>query len=246
MNKRSKENKRSYSKKLQSIKKRFNEGCVRYDLFDDGDHILIALSGGKDSLMMCRLMAERAKIFRPKIHVEAIHVSMENIPYQSDKKWLEKFCDELGIKLHVVNTRFEERENEKKTKCFLCSWYRRKALFEFAVKNGFNKVAFGHHQDDIITTWLMNLTFEGNCTAMLPILPMKHYDLTIIRPMCLIDEASLAEAAEELNFVKQKQSCPFEDQTRRRQMNEIFHQIESINKEARYSLWQAMMESGAN
>lgn len=241
-----KKSKNKDSDTLRAIKKRFNEGCVQYGLLDDGDRILVALSGGKDSLMMCRLMAERARIFRPKIVVEAIHVTMENIPYQSDTDWLEKFCEELGINLHVVRTRFEERENEKKPKCFLCSWHRRKALFEFAVKNGFNKIALGHHQDDIITTWLMNISFEGNCSAMLPILPLNHYELTIIRPLCLVDEASLVEVAKELHFAKQKQNCPFEDLSRRKQMNDIFHKIESLNPEARYSLWQAMMKSGAN
>lgn len=225
------------------VQKLFNKGCTEYGLLEDNDRILIALSGGKDSLVLTRLMAERARIWKPRIQVEAAHVVMDNIPYETDRSYLETFCNELGIKFHLLHGRFDESTDPRKTKCFLCAWNRRKLLFNFAVDNGFNKVALGHHMDDIITTWLMNVTFEGSNAAMKPMLQLEHYPLSIIRPLCLVHENMLKEYAEQEHFAKLKVPCPYEDVTRRNTMNTFFHQLEDINPEARYSLWRAMQMS---
>ncbi|MBQ0047724.1 MAG: adenine nucleotide alpha hydrolase family protein [Prevotellaceae bacterium] len=223
------------------IQKLFNKGCVEYSLLEDGDRILIGLSGGKDSLMLTRLMAQRARIWKPKIEVEAAHVIMDNIPYESDIEYLHGFCNDLGIKLNVLHASFDESTDPRKTKCFLCAWNRRKTLFEYAVENGFNKIAFGHHNDDILTTLLMNMTFDGAFSAMPPKLAMQHYPLTIIRPLCLVHEKMIAEAAQELNFRKQKATCPYEEVTRRAEMQNLLNQLLATHPEARYSLWRSMM-----
>lgn len=226
----------------QRIKRKFNKACVDYHLLEDGDRILVALSGGKDSLMLTRLLAERSRIFRPKIEVEAAHVVMDNIPYESDRAYLLDFCQELGIPCHILHSSFDESTDGRKTKCFLCAWNRRKALFTFAKEHGFNKVALGHHQDDIITTWLMNITFEGNAGSIQPMLQMEHYPILLIRPLCLVEEQWIREVAEAEGFHRQKVACPYEDVTRRTTMNQIFHQLQSINPEARYSMWKAMLK----
>ena len=169
---------------------------------------------------------------------------MDNIPYETDRSYLQAFCAENGIKLHILHSSFDESTDPRKTRCFLCAWNRRKTLFEFAVNNGFNKIALGHHMDDILVTFLMNITFEGSASTMLPSLRLKHYPLTIIRPLCLVYEADIRQVAEELQFTKQKALCPYEETTRRRDMQQIFQQLEQLNPEARYSLWRAMMNRG--
>ena len=205
------------------IKKLFNKGCVDFHLLEDGDRILIALSGAQDSLMLARLMAQRARIFKPQISVEAAHIIMDNIPYETDRSYLQSFCDDLGIKLHILHSSFDESTDPRKTRCFLCAWNRRKALFEFAVANGFNKIAFGHHNDDIIITYLMNITFEGSAHTMNPMLKLEHYPLQIIRPMCLVHEDYIREFAEEFGFQKQKALCPYEEVPNRKAMTDVFH-----------------------
>ncbi|MBQ7157589.1 MAG: tRNA 2-thiocytidine biosynthesis protein TtcA [Bacteroidaceae bacterium] len=222
------------------IRKAFNKGCVKYSLLEDGDRILIALSGGKDSLELVRLLSQRARIFKPSIKVEAAHIIMDNIPYETDRTYIQHFCESLGVRLHILHSSFNESTDPNKTKCFLCSWNRRKTLFEFACANGFNKIALGHHNDDILTTFLMNITFEGSTQTMLPKLQMKHYDLQIIRPLCLVPEADIKEIAAELGFTKQKALCPYETTSQRATMTDMLHRLESINPEARYSLWNAM------
>ena len=222
------------------IEKQFKKATTEYGLLKDGDRILVALSGGKDSLMMARLLAERARIYRPHIEVEAAHVIMDNIPYETDCSYLSSFCEDLGMPLHIIHSSFDESTDQRKTRCFLCAWNRRKALFGFAQEHGFNKVALGHHNDDFIITYLMNITFEGKAETMQPLLQMEHYDLQIIRPLCLVHESDIKEVAEVLGFHRQKRLCPYEEVTHRSTMRDLFHHLQTINPEARYSLWHAM------
>ena len=230
-------------KGVERVRKSFNKGCVDFHLLEDNDRILIALSGGKDSLMLAKLMAQRARIYKPKITVEAAHVIMDNIPYETDRSYLQDFCDELGIRLHILHSRFDESTDPRKTRCFLCAWNRRKTLFEFAEANGFNKIALGHHNDDIIITYLMNITFEGSAHTMPPILQLEHYPLQIIRPLFLVHEDDIREIAEELGFQKQKALCPYEEITNRKTMAEVFHHLQEINPEARYSLSRVALKN---
>lgn len=233
--------KKNSEKTYKTIQQRFNQGCVAYGLLEDGDRILIGLSGGKDSLMLTQLLAMRARIFKPRIEVEAVHVVMDNISYEMDCGWMESFCKSLGIKLHVLHTSFEVRADAKKTPCFLCSWHRRKTLFEYATEHGFNKVALGHHQDDILTTWLMNISFEGNAKpSMLPKLRMEHYPITIIRPLCLVPERLLREEATTEELVHERRACPYEKETMRSKMEGLFRQLDEMSTEVRHSMWQAL------
>lgn len=222
------------------IRRLFHKGCVEYGLVADGDRILVALSGGKDSLCLLRMLARQSRLHKPAIRVEAAHVIMDNIPYETDRTFLVRFCEEHGVRLHLLHSSFNESTDRRRTKCFLCSWNRRKTLFTFASENGFNKVALGHHQDDIIVTLLMNQTFEGSIQAMPPKLTMEHYPLEVIRPLCLVPESMIAELAEQLGFEKQKTPCPYETVTHRATMTRLFRRLEEINPEARHSLWSAM------
>lgn len=242
---------------INKIRKKFHEGCANYSLLADGDRVLVALSGGKDSLLLARLLAERSRLYKPRFEVEAAHVVMDNIPYETERTYLEQYCEELGIKLHILHSRFDDSETEgeelkagdrrrRKTKCFLCAWNRRKTLFSFATEQGFNKVALGHHQDDILTTWLMNVTFEGANDTMRPEVPMRHYPLSIIRPLCLVHEDWIREVAEAEGFEHQKTPCPYETASRRTDMNRIFHELQELNPEARFSLWRALESSILN
>ena len=160
------------------IRRLFRKACADYRLLEDGDRVLVALSGGKDSLELVRLMAEQSRIHKPKIEVEVAHVIMDNIPYETDRTYIKEFCEQAGVKLHILHASFDESTDRRKTKCFLCSWHRRKALFSFARDNNFNKVALGHHMDDVLITMLMNLTFEGTTSSMQPMMKMRHYPIS--------------------------------------------------------------------
>lgn len=173
------------------LEKRFRRALTTYQLIEDGDRVLVALSGGKDSLFLLEALAKRSCIFKPRFKVEAVHVRMRNISYESDSSYLQKFSENLGVKLHILETEFDPQTDRRKSPCFLCSWYRRKAIFELAQAIGCNKLALGHHNDDIMHTAIMNLMFHGQFSSMPPTYKLDKMPLTIIRPCVLSWKATL-------------------------------------------------------
>ena len=172
---------------------------------------------------------------------------MENIHYETDTSYLQQFCDNLGVTLHVKTTSFEvgAAENGKdarrqKQPCFLCSWNRRKQMFNLAQELGCNKIALGHHQDDLLHTALMNLTFQGRFDTMPALLKMRKMPLSIIRPLCMIEEKDIKTYAALQGYQKQQKLCPYETNSHRADIKEIYDAIERMNPEARYSMWNAL------
>ena len=215
-----------------------------YHLIDDGDRILVALSGGKDSLCLLDLLAQRQHIFMPRFSIEAIHIRIENIDYETDTHYLEDFCRQRNVNLHIVNTSFDASTDKRKSPCFLCSWNRRKQMFNLAQEIGCNKIALGHHMDDLIHTALMNECFQGRFDTMPVFLQMKKMPLAIIRPLCLCHESDIKAYAEQEGYQKQRKLCPYEKDSYRTDIQQIFHQMESLNPEARYSIWNALEREG--
>lgn len=228
----------------RKIVSRFKKALTDYDLINDGDKILVGLSGGKDSLCLLELLAKRAKISHPDFKVEALHVRMTNIKYETDTDYLNEFASKLGIKLNVVTTSFDANTDTRKNPCFLCSWNRRKQMFVMAQQLGCNKIALGHHQDDIIHTALMNLTYQGHFSTMPVKLKMKKMPITIIRPLCLERESDIKEYAVMNDYQKQIKICPFETDSKRNTIRKLFNIIEKLNQEARYSIWNSLESDG--
>lgn len=225
---------------VHKLEQRFNKGIVKYGLIEDNDKILVGLSGGKDSLILLDLLARRSRILKPRFTVYAAHIVITNVPYQSDELYLQSFAEERGIQFVRYETSFDASTDTRKSPCFLCSWNRRKALFTVAKELGCNKIALGHHMDDILETLLMNITFQGAFGTMPPKLVMSKFDMTIIRPMCLIHEADLEKLASVKQLRKQIKNCPYEKDSNRSDMKEILRRLEELNPEARYSLWGSM------
>ena len=270
--------------------KTFNRALGQYQLIDEDDRILVGLSGGKDSLCLLEMLARRSKIRVPRFSVEALHVRMENIHYETDTTYLQRFCDRLGVTLHIITTSFATNvpdgsvtapdgsstvpddsvtapdgsstvpdglvtapdgsstvpadspsgKGKRKPACFLCSWQRRKQLFNLAQELGCTKIALGHHQDDIIHTALMNLTFQGRFDSMPAKLRMRKMPLMIIRPLCLCREDDIRAYAEEQGYEKQLKQCPYESTTHRTTAAALFDHMQRLNPEARYCIWRAL------
>ena len=233
-------------RRLQSkLTKRFHKACADYGLIADGDHVLIGLSGGKDSLALVELLGRRAQIYVPRFRVTALHVRVRERAYSSDTQALEAFCKAYGVPLLVKDTAIGEMPQEGKSgkakdPCFLCSWFRRKVLFDTAQELGCNKIALGHHKDDIVETLLMNLIYQGALATMPPLLQMEKMPLQVIRPLCLIEEKDLRRYATLCGYPQQKQLCPFEKASSRAEVKELLTALERLNPHVRDSLWAAM------
>ncbi|CDD32853.1 pP-loop family protein [Bacteroides sp. CAG:714] len=228
------------AKLMRRIEQRFMKGIVQYGLIEEGDKILVGLSGGKDSLALLELLARRSRIYKPRFSVVAVHVVMTNIAYESDMDYLRTYAEGLGVPFVRYETSFDPSTDNRKSPCFLCSWNRRKALFTVAKEQGCNKIALGHHMDDILETLLMNMTFQGAFSTMPPRLVMRKFDMTIIRPMCLVHESDLVEMAALRGYRKQIKSCPYEKDSHRSEMKDVLKRLEAMNPEARFSLWSSM------
>lgn len=228
----------------QKIVRRFHEACEKYSLLEDGDRILIGLSGGKDSLLLTELLGRQAQIFKPHIEVHAVHVRVRERGYRSDTSYLEAFCEHVHVPFQIVDTDLgmeNGKENGKeKDPCFLCSWYRRKALLNLAQTENFNKLALGHHRDDILETLIMNLVYQGSFTTMMPCLKLDKMPLEWIRPLCLIDEADIRQYAEAQGYEKQPRLCEFEHESSRTWAKQQLSEWELRNPEIRASLWNAV------
>lgn len=228
------------AKLMRRIEQRFMKGIVRYGLIEEGDKILVGLSGGKDSLALLELLARRSRIYKPRFSVVAVHVVMTNIAYESDMDYLRTYAEGLGVPFVRYETSFDPSTDNRKSPCFLCSWNRRKALFTVAKEQGCNKIALGHHMDDILETLLMNMTFQGAFSTMPPRLVMRKFDMTIIRPMCLVHESDLVVMAALRGYRKQIKNCPYEKDSHRSEMKDVLKRLEAMNPEARFSLWSSM------
>ena len=253
--------------KLQTrLTKRFHKACADYGLIADGDHILIGLSGGKDSLALVEFLGRRAQIYVPRFRVTALHVRVKERAYISDLSYLQRFCDEARVPLVICDTEIHENAvsnsdsaltsnsvsgltsnsdsgltaKRSNNPCFLCAWYRRKELFNAAQELGCNKIAFGHHKDDIVETLLMNQIFQGTFATMPPLLQMEKMPLQIIRPLALIEECDLVRYAALRGYEKQKQLCPFEHVSSRAKVKDLLAQIKALNPEAMDSMYNAM------
>ncbi len=226
------------------ITTRFHKACADYGLIEDGDKILVGLSGGKDSLALVELLGKRQKIFVPRFSVVAAHVIVEDIGYQSDTEYLEAFCKEHDVEFVCVHTNLTPSPSPKargeKNHCFLCSWYRRKALFDLAKDLDCNKIALGHNKDDIVETLLMNLIYQGAFATNPPLLQMDKFPMKIVRPLCLIKEDELREYARLREYKQMPKLCPFEHESSRAEVKNLIKELRKLNPEVLDSVWGAM------
>ena len=229
------------------LTKRFHKACADYGLIVDGDHVLVGLSGGKDSLALVELLGRRAQIHVPRFKVTAVHVRVKQRDYHSDVSYLEEFCSRVRVPFIVRDTEIGEAKGDRlevsgkeKDPCFLCSWYRRKVLFEVAQDLGCNKIALGHHKDDLVETLVLNLVFQGSVATIPPLLQMEKMPIQMIRPLCLIEEKDLSRYAELCDYQKQTKLCPLEKASSRADVKELIKHLEALNPNVRDSIWGAM------
>ncbi len=234
-----KKKKEVQTKLFRKIQKSVNKAMVDYLMIEDGDVILVGLSGGKDSIALIEFLGARARIFKPSFKVKALHVSVKQVEYSTNLDYMKQLCIANNIEFFHEEISIEQDRKEGRSPCFLCSWNRRKTLFEVAQREACNKIALGHHQDDMLETLLMNQIFQGSYATMPPKLKMNKFDLTVIRPLALVREKHLVELATERNYEKQIKLCPFEKESNRPRVRELLERMEELNPNAASSLWNA-------
>ena len=206
-----------------------------------GDKIAIGISGGKDSLTLLATMAELRRFYPKKFDIVAITVDMGF--EGSDWSEVEEFCRRIKVEYRVVKTEiakiiFDIRK--EKNPCSLCAKMRRGSLHAEAVEAGCNKVALGHHYDDAIETFIMNLFFEGRLGCFSPVSYLSNRKITLIRPMLYATEKDV------LYFIKKRPMpvvaslCPEDKMTERENMKNLLTELERTNKGIKHRIFHAM------
>ena len=222
----------------------FREGVREYNLIEPGDKILIGLSGGKDSLALVELLGKSLHYWNGNVQLYAMHIRVDSVEYQVDDGYLMDFCSNYGIRYFSKQISVEPDRDTKRTPCFLCSWNRRKALFEMAQTLSCNKLALGHHQDDILQTALMNLSFNGSFSTMPVFMKMQKMPFSIIRPLCLIPERTIADWAMIRNYHPLLKVCPYDTMSKRTDAKHLLDQMDTFNPEFRSNFWHALKKEG--
>ncbi len=228
------------ARKLNTFARKAGRGIHRFRMIEDGDHILIGVSGGKDSLSLSLALAERRRWVPISYELSAAFIEWKEYPLApADRERLLAFFTGLGIPLRILPASIHPPSFGERFDCYLCSRNRRRILFDEADRVGARKVALGHHMDDIIETTLMNLFFRGEFATMMPAQEFFEGRLRIIRPLCEVREREVVSFARRLGLPTFSIDCPRKDLNRRVVMKEIIRSLERVNRSVGENLYKA-------
>ena len=215
----------------QIIFSKIIRAVVEFELIDDGDRILIGVSGGKDSLLMTYALATLKRRMKKNFSLIALTIDPLFTDDFSDKiPRVKKFCDELGIahEVHRVDIAGLIREQSDKSPCFTCAYFRRAAVNRRAAELGANKVAYAHHLDDAVETFFMSLLSSGQLTTFQPKTFLSRTNITVIRPLVYLRESEIKNFAAERGLDVLKSPCPFDGNTNRQRIKNLIVELEKI------------------
>lgn len=225
----------------KTIFRPFTKAITDYNLLEDGDKICVCISGGKDSLVMAKCLQEIAK--HGKKQIECVYMVMN--PGYSAKN-LEQIINstkDIGLEVTVINSQiFEAVKNSgHKSPCYICAKMRRGCLYNAAQELGCNKIALGHHFDDVIETTILSVFYNGIFNTMLPILNSQNFPgMKLIRPMYLVRENDI------INFVNRHQivcstcNCPLKkEDSKRAKVKEIIKELKKENELVDFNIFKS-------
>ncbi len=219
----------------------------KYKLINDGDKIAVGMSGGKDSSILLYFLHLLKKYTPISFNLVPIYV---DLGWDNDIAPIKKFAKQLGFSLHTEATDigqivFDIRQ--EKNPCSLCANLRRGALNNTAKRLGCNKLALGHHLDDVVNTWLMSILYENRYNVFKPKTYLDRIDLTVIRPMIYVQEADILEMTDVLKIASVKNKCPADGFTKRDEISNLVELIErehpGAKKKIIYSIENVNLES---
>ena len=232
---------KKFSKQLWSP---IGRAMHKYHMIEEGDRIAVGISGGKDSLTTLNALIRIQKIAQVSFEIIPIHIhpNTDKSSYQKMKD----YCESLGLDLLVENTNLEEilfnEGNPMKNPCFLCGRIRRGILYRILQERKINKLALGHHKDDIIETFLMNVFYQGNLHMMKPSYYAEEYGVQVIRPLAFVEEKNIIRYANRLELPVTKSDCPYEvsEKSRRLKMKNLIHEMAKDNPNVRSTIFSSI------
>ena len=215
--------------------------CVDdYKMIEAGDRIAVGVSGGKDSLVLLVLLAGLREYFDKPFRLEAITIDMG---LGMDYTPIQQLCDSIGVPYTIVNTQiapiiFEHRK--EKNPCSMCAKMRRGALNQAILDMGFNKLALGHHYDDAVETFVMNLLFEGRIGCFQPVTNLDRTGIVQIRPMLYIHEKTVDNFATRKELPVIENRCPVDKTTKREEVKQLVYNLSQTYPDLKERIFGAM------
>lgn len=215
--------------------------CVEdYEMIEDGDKIAVGISGGKDSLVLLRLLAALRSYHNKKFTLQAITIDMG---LGMDYSGIEEMCRELDVPYTIVKTEigpiiFDYRK--EKNPCSMCSKMRRGALNQALLDLDCNKLALGHHFDDAVETFMMSLIYEGRISCFQPVTHLDRTGVIQIRPMLYIHEKTVASFAQRENLPVLQNRCPVDKHTKREEIKDLIFRLAKDYPDLKERIFGAM------
>jgi tRNA(Ile)-lysidine synthase TilS/MesJ len=206
---------------IERILSHARKATEEYSMIEGGDKIAVGVSGGKDSLALLCALAKLKRVLGIDYTVVAVTIDM-GLPDMDFSK-IADLCRDLEVEYHVIKTQIYEiifNVREEKSPCSLCSRMRRGALHDACKELGCNKLALGHHYDDVVETFMLNLFFEGRIGAFRPFTYLSRKDLTMIRPLIYTPEREIKTFAKSAELPIVEVKCPADGNTERARMKE--------------------------
>ena len=223
----------------------FIAGVQRYSLIDEGDRIAVCISGGKDSMLMAKLMGLLQRT--SKVSFELVYLVMNPGYSPKNLKRIEDNASILEVPVTVFETDiFEVADSVDSSPCYLCARMRRGHLYSKAKELGCNRVALGHHFDDVVETFMMNLFFEGRVGCFSPVTYLSNTDLYLIRPMIYAQEKDVEYFVRHATLPIIESPCPENHATERENMKKLLSDLERGNDGLRHRLFGALCKSGVD
>jgi tRNA 2-thiocytidine biosynthesis protein TtcA len=221
------------------------KAILEQDLINDGDRVLIAVSGGKDSSVLAWALAALRPALKKDYQLGALHISSD-------------FCScckksALKSKLESWDIPFEDLfvpvigrlKEGRKMNCYWCSTQRRTELLKYAMAHNFNKIALGHHLDDIIETFFMNMIARGELSAMPMLLRYRKYPVSLIRPLGYLEEKQIIACAAEQDIIKSVCTCPYGVNSKRREVRKRIAEFSGGSSAVKRRILKAALSEAA-
>ena len=215
--------------------------CVDdYDMIKSGDRIAVGVSGGKDSVVLLRLLAGLREYFDKPFELAAITIDMG---LGMDYSEIGRLCEELNVPYHIVKTEiapinFDHRK--EKNPCSMCAKMRRGALNQAILDLGYHKLALGHHYDDAVETFMMSLIYEGRISCFQPVTDLDRTGIVQIRPMLYIHEKTVDNFAKRMNLPIIENRCPVDKTTKREEIKQLIFELSKTYPDLKERIFGAM------
>ena len=215
-----------------------------YEMIREGDKVAVGVSAGKDSLTLLCAMAELRRFYPKKFELCAITV---NMGFEgADFSEISALCERLGVPYHIIPTQISKvifDVRKEKNPCSLCAKMRRGALYRGAKELGCTSVALGHHFDDVVETFMLNLFYEGRIGCFQPVTYLSNTDITMIRPMIYMPEKDVRYFSNKEALPVMKSPCPADGNTEREEMKQLLARLERENRGLRYRIFGAIQRA---